>query len=313
MRIRHAIATAVAVLALPAPAVARQIAEPARSTTLAARGAVLAYSDWDEAIGAYRLRVAVGERAPADVAVAPRSVPFDVRVGRVGGRAVLVYSRCAQEPPALGDMVEPEPYWWSARDCTLYTAGLDGHEHAIRGAGPGVLPAVSGATLAFVRFAGRTRATVIVRRFDRPGPPARRISVGRRTPVELDLLGHRLAVTSRVQGSYEVEDSVLSIIDTRTGRGRSIHRLHGGGLSAHYIVGTSLLPRGAVAWAEICGGDPSGCPGNERIDHWTPIAGLRESQSPGIQAFAETPFATWRLEGCSANVDDPSPCVLSRS
>ena len=51
----------------------------------------------------------------------------------------------------------------------------------------------------------------------------------------------------------------------------------------------------------------------ERIDHWTPRTGLREAQSPGIQAFAETPYATWRLEGCSANEDDPSPCVLSRS
>src|SRR5436309_14276197 len=85
-----------------APAAAVEIDQPVRSTTIAARGSIVAYSAWDGAVGEYRLRVAAHGASPVDVPVAPRSVPFDVHVGNAtepdgSRRVVLVYSRCTRE------------------------------------------------------------------------------------------------------------------------------------------------------------------------------------------------------------------------
>jgi hypothetical protein len=306
---------AVLLVAGPVSAAQRDVDEPQRSTTLAARGSVIAYSSWDQAIGAYRLRVAVGDKPPRDVPVAPRSVPFDVHVGRArGGRLVLVYSRCLHEPSPL-PAVAPEQVWEAARGCSLRVAGLDGGERAIRGAGSGVLPGVSGATLTFVRFAAGRRPRVVVRGFDRAGPPIRVLRPGNGIPVDLDLLGRRLAITRRFQGHHEVQDSALEIVDLRSARRRLVRHLNGGGQTGHFITGASLLPHGGVAWAEICGGDPGGCPHTERLARWTPRAGLHSVEfDEGVEAFAATPYARWVLQGCfpGSYVDDDAPCFLTR-
>jgi hypothetical protein len=202
MAVRALAVVIVLFVAGAASAARRDVDEPQRSTTLAARGSVITYSSWDHTIGAYRLRVAVGDKPPRDVPVAPRSVPFDVHVGRArGGRLVLVYSRCLHEPSPL-PAVAPEQVWEAARGCSLRVAGLDGGERAIRGAGSGVLPGVSGATLTFVRFAAGRRPRVVVRGFDRAGPPIRLLRPGNGIPVDLDLLGRRLAITRRFQGHH---------------------------------------------------------------------------------------------------------------
>jgi hypothetical protein len=300
-----------------AVAAEREIGEPLRATTIAARGSVLAYSAWDEGIGAYRLRVAAGDQLPTDVPVAPRAVPFDVHVGRAREpdgtrRVVLVYSRCAREPSFGG--IAPEQAWSAAAGCQLRVAGLDGDERAIHGAGAGVLPGVSGATLTFLRFRPGRRPRIIVRAFDRPGRPKRALRVGAGIPSDLDLLGNRLAITRRYQGHHEGEDSALEIVDLRSGRRRLIRHRDGGGETAHFITGASLLPDGAVAWAEICGGDPGGCPHTERLARWSARTGLRSAEfDEGVETFAATPFARWVLEGCEPyTYPDSGPCVLTR-
>jgi hypothetical protein len=319
MGVRALVLSAVALLvAGPVWAEAREIDEPPRPTTIAARGDVLAYSRWDEGIGAYRLRVAVGDQAPVDVPVAPRSVPFDVHVGQArepGGtsRVVLVYSRCAKEPRGFPTLA-PEQGCRLARGCSLRVAGLNGGERPIRGAGPGVMPGVSGTVLTFARFAPGRRPRLIVRPFDRPGRPTRVLHVGAGIPVDLDLLGRRLAITRRYQGRRdEVQDSAIDVVDVRTARRRLIHVRRGGGQTGHFIVGASLLPHGAVAWAEICGGDPGGCPNTELQLRWTPRGDLHSFELPGVEAFAATPFATWALQGCDpATYVELGPCLLSR-
>jgi len=316
---QRALLLAIALLAaVPAMAAERELDQPPRPSTIAARGDVLAYSRWDDTIGAFRLRVAVGDRAPVDVPVPPRSVPFDVHVGRAtepdgSRRTVLVYSRCTREPP-LYPSLAPEQLWSAARGCSLRVAGLDGGERAIRGAGEGVIPGVSGTTLTFVRFRRGHRPVVVVRRFDHSGPPARVLRVGRGMPVDIDVLGDRLAITRRYQGHGEVQDSALDMINLRTGARRTIRHRNGGGQTAHFIVGASRLPHGGVAWAEICGGDPEGCvQGTELISRWSPHRGIHSSAGPGVEAFAAAPFATWTLGGCDpATYAEVGPCVLTR-
>jgi hypothetical protein len=226
---------------------------------------------------------------------------------------VLVYSRCRREPP-LYPSIAPEQLWSFARGCSLRVASLDGGERAIRGAGQGVIPGVSGTTLTFVRFTHGKHPRIVVRRFDRRGPQLRVIRPGRGTPVDMDLLGNSLAVTRRYQGHGEVEDSALDLIDIRSGRRRLIDHLNGGGQTGHFIVGASRLPHRGVAWAEICGGDPEGCvAGTELVSRWTPRGGLHSHELPGVEAFAATPFASWALQGCDpATYPDSGPCVLDR-
>jgi hypothetical protein len=316
---RAALSLAVALLAaVPATAAERELDQPPRSTTIAARGDVLAYSRWDDAIGAYRLRVAVGDHAPVDVPVAPRTVPFDVHVGHAtepdgARRVVLVYSRCVTEPPTSTELA-PEQLWTLARGCSLRITGLAGGERPIRDAGEGVIPGVSGTTLTFLRLRPGKRPLIVVRRFDRPGTPRRIMRSGRGTPVDMDLLGNRLAVIRRYQGHNEVEDSALDLVDVRSGSRRLIHHRKGGGQTGHFIVGASRLPHGGVAWAEICGGDPEGCvSGTELVSRWTPRGGLHSHELLGVEAFAATPFASWALQGCDpATYPDSGPCVLNR-
>ena len=317
-RMRRALLVAIAlVVAVPAAAAERELDQPPRPATIAARGDVLAYSRWDGAIGAYRLRVAIGDDAPVDVPVTPRSVPFDVHVGHAtepsgSRRTVLVYSRCSREPTTTRAF--PEQFWFLARGCRPYVTSLDGGERPIVGAGSGVLPGVSGRTLTLVRFVKGRRAVVIVRAFDRRARPQRVLRAGRGWPVDADLLNHRLALTRRHQGNSEVDSSALELIDTRTGHRLLIHTLRGGGQTAHGIVGASRLPHGGVAWAEICGGDPEGCvAGTELVASWTPRGGLHTRELPGVEAFARTPFASWALQGCDTlTYPEGPPCVLNR-
>ena len=170
MRTLASFAVFASVLALAAPAAASEtvIDTPARGSVLAARGRTLAYSAYDVASKSYRLRIKVGMSAPRDLGVPPRSVPFDVSVARGsiprGGHSdVLLYSRCRQEPSGL---VGGLPYlrWTTARDCSLWVAGLGGRERRIVGPpSDAVLPSLSGATLAFARVPRSGRSSIVVR------------------------------------------------------------------------------------------------------------------------------------------------------
>ena len=131
--------------------------EPAAPKLSAAAG-VLAWSNFDQATGAWFLAIRRGtlvQRLP----VAPRAVPFDVDLGHdARGHLIAVYSRCDREPgfPPTG------------RGCDLYRYDLDaGLERRLAGASTDVaseyLPSLDGGRVAFARVYER-RAGVAVRR-----------------------------------------------------------------------------------------------------------------------------------------------------
>jgi hypothetical protein len=236
--------------AVPATAAERGLHQPPRATTIAARGDVLAYSRWDAATGAFRLRVAVGDHVPVDVPVAPRSAPFDVHVGRATEpdgtrRTVLVYSRCAKEPPT-STALAPEQLW---RGCSLRVAGLAGGE--LRSAAPARVssPALSGKKLKFRALHPRKAPAHRRAPFDRAGPPRRNIRPGRGTPVDMDLRGDRLAVIRRYQGTTRSRTALLIWSTFGPGRG-------GGSTTARAAgkPGTSSSAPAACPTGAWCGG-----------------------------------------------------------
>jgi hypothetical protein len=294
---------------------------PRGDAPIAAHLRTVAYSSYDATAGVYRLRVKTGDAAPHDVPVPPRSVPFDVSVGRAyvpvkGHENVLVYSRCAQEPrPAAG--IAPGPDWRTARSCALYEAPFYGPERRIVGAGEGVLPSVSGGTLAFARFGGARGPRVIVRRLNRAAPPSRvlggpSVRGGGQGPAGIAVFGSRVAVTWRAYAGSEGQDSWLFVADMRANRTTVVRRLAGGGMSGHAIVGATWLNEG-LQWGEICAGDPGGCRGRVRYGRWAPGRPPMLTVAPlGMTAYATGATTTWTLRGCPppfASTKD-EPCDL---
>ena len=92
----------------------------------------------------YRLAVLRGRRWTT-VAVAPRSIPFDVDVGPGPSGAAVTYSRCSLEPPERfgpsGLSILPD--YTRARGCGMYRYDVrDGVERPLAGSRRGVLPTV---------------------------------------------------------------------------------------------------------------------------------------------------------------------------
>jgi len=98
------------------------------------------------------------------LAAAPRNMPFDADAGpAANGGPVVVYSRCAQDPPAsaselAGSQYVREPDWASARGCRIYELALPSGSprlvtgiHA-RGASDST-PAIWRGAIAFARVA----------------------------------------------------------------------------------------------------------------------------------------------------------------
>jgi hypothetical protein len=309
----------VALLAAAARADDKTVDTLSRPTTLSAYNRWLAYSAWDATAGVYRLRVIRGDLAPQDVPVPPRSVPFDVSVGRAvepdgSHQDVLVYSRCRVEAPVTRTAYgEFEPRWWKGQGCTVRVATPTGGERVIRGAGPGVLPSVSGTHLAFIRVV-HARPRIVIRRFDRTrasdatfaGPATGAHDQG---PVSVDVRGPRAAVVWRTtfgDGSF----SRVLVADARAHRLQPVGRANGGGLTGHSIIGASWLGNGDLAWGETCWGDPSGCP--HRHNYVLRSLPDTEGVTPApaeMMAFATSDRRAWTLEGCL--LPEPQPqCAL---
>jgi hypothetical protein len=171
-----------------------------RPTPLAWHRRWVAYSAYDGS--RYRLTLRSADGATVRPAVAPRSVPFDVDLGRgPDGALAAVYSRCRVEP-RLDAAGLPLPA--TGRDCGLYrfdTAA--GRETRVRGAGRNAfLPAIDGASIAFARHDPGGTGVYVVRdgRATRlAGPRA-----GRPGPRTLDLRGRRVAVVWDHRGRSRV-------------------------------------------------------------------------------------------------------------
>jgi hypothetical protein len=95
--------------------------------------------------------------------VGTRAVPFDAAAGTdARGRTVVVYSRCAKDPPAVApEGIDPYPEWWRARGCRIYELRLGAAAPApvaglARSGASDTTPSISHGMLAFARLqAGR--------------------------------------------------------------------------------------------------------------------------------------------------------------
>src|SRR3954452_7092976 len=105
MRSLAALACCATVAAPAVPAVPHAeftIAETARPTPVSAYAGRLVWSQYDAALGAFRLMETHASPSGSQTTalpVPPRAVPFDADVGPdADGAATVVYSRCATEP-----------------------------------------------------------------------------------------------------------------------------------------------------------------------------------------------------------------------
>ena len=173
---------------------------------ISAAGGAAAWSTYDPAAGVWFLvtrQAGVVERA----ATAPRSVPFDVDLGRdASGRLVASYSRCDRDP----DIAAP-----LGRGCDLYAYDLASRdERLLRGPSSDgaseYMPSMAAGRIAFGRVHERrrgpagVRTSVYVRSLGRG--PARRLPGGtlndddRTGLTGLDLGARRLALAWRTAG-----------------------------------------------------------------------------------------------------------------
>jgi hypothetical protein len=206
IRLAAPLALAAATLSSPAAHADTILTSEPSPPKLTAAGGAAAWSTYDEAAGAWFLvtrQAGVFERA----AVAPRSVPFDVDLGRdASGRLVASYSRCDRDP----DIAAP-----LGRGCDLYAYDLaDRDERFLRGpssdAASEYMPSMAAGRIAFGRVHERrqgpagVRTSLYVRSLGRG--PARRLPGGtlndddRTGLTGLDLGRRRLALAWRTAG-----------------------------------------------------------------------------------------------------------------
>ncbi|MGH2978478.1 MAG: hypothetical protein ACRDLQ_02415 [Solirubrobacterales bacterium] len=156
----HRYVTAVAALALsaaPAQAAAPEaVLEPVGAkTAVSAHDGHVVWNELDVPTGRWYLRHRFGG-ASARLPIAPRSAQFDVDVGPDRrGRAVAVYSRCAQEP-AVAAGLALSPDWMTAGGCDIYQVDLaTGKERRLRRVssrrGSETTPSIWKRTIAFAR------------------------------------------------------------------------------------------------------------------------------------------------------------------
>jgi len=114
-----------AVLAPPAQAADIVLAPAANTSAITAYGGHVVLSRLDPATNRWAL-VRWHDGVVDALPVTQRSVPFDADAGSdATGNPVVVYSRCATEPPAVSGLA-PSPEWQLARGCDVYAYPLTG-------------------------------------------------------------------------------------------------------------------------------------------------------------------------------------------
>jgi len=289
---RRALAAMVAILpaALPAAAPADDVvAQVTRATPVNAFGGRLAWSEYDAALGRFRLTT----RSAGIVAAVPvrtRAVPFDVDLGPDGaGGVVAVYSRCRREPgrQRLGNALVAHPGWSTGRGCRLWRFDFStGRESRIEGTAARdaseFAPAIWKDRVAFARryprrpalagdrpllFVKRLSADARARRLP-GGPHSRyRVCIGGNChrerfvaepgPTAMDLRGWNLAVAWDSGSEVGPTSSLLlETIGRRVAR-RRLQRVESGSLQGSELV-TPALDGSALYWGSITFGDSTG-------------------------------------------------------
>jgi hypothetical protein len=276
------------------------------------------WSEYDPAASAYYLTQRFNG-ITARLSVAPRSVPFDVDVGRkLGNQTVATYSRCRREPrrrdPRTGTALAQMPQWSTGRGCDVYMLNLlTNVETRVRGASSDraseFLPVVWGSRIAFARVYDRRRgragerAYLYFRSLRRDGV-SRRVPAGARGrerfcsgkpigcrrlvepgPTTLDLIG-RFLMFGWDSTAADGPTSALHLDKLRAGRivRRRIARAASGEVQAGALLGPQLDPRGRMVWIRSLFGDST----RSQVERYYVPNGNRDSAP--LQPVANQPL-----------------------
>jgi hypothetical protein len=155
-----------AALVAPAQASDTVLSPAPNASGVTAYAGQVVLSQLDPATGKWAL-VRLQNGALSPLPVAERSVPFDADAGPdAAGNPVVVYSRCAQEPPVTAGLA-PTLDWETATGCDLYELPLTGTpvEHKLTAASAAgeseTTPSMWRGNLAFVRHASNSAIPTI--------------------------------------------------------------------------------------------------------------------------------------------------------
>jgi hypothetical protein len=296
-----------------------------RPTAIAAYNGRLLWSVRERASGRWSLVTRAGG-VIEPVPVAPRGVPFDADLGPgPDGRAVAVYSRCAQDPPAGSGF--GGPLYHRGRGCDVYLYDFAaGAERRLAGASAPrateFWPTIWRGTIAFGRAYDNKRNYPYlysrplegdVRSTRQPGGArkacVRNRNTGRRVcsndalsrPQALDLYGRRLAFAWTFLGFAEGLDSEIRL-NTIGGGHTRVARQGGGGLT-QVALGWPAFDSGRLYWVQTCFGDPGGCPGRYGLGRLRISTGERDRAA----SIARSTLAHDRDAGVSYVLDDMQP------
>jgi hypothetical protein len=271
------------------------------------------------------------------IPVAPRSVPFDVDVGRdFGNEAVAAYSRCRKEPagrdPRTGNALAQMPQWSSGRGCDVYMLNLRTNvEIRVGGASSSraseFLPAVWRSRIVFARVYERRRGIAGKRAYlyyhslERGGI-SRRLPAGARGrertcsakprrcgilvepgPTTLDLTGRVLTFGwDSIEDGGPTSSVYLDRIRSRGIARRLIARGASGEIQARELVGPQIDTKGRITWIESLFGDST-----RSASHRYTISNGNRSSAP-LQPVAGDPLVRTII---GSAVDQTNPIYLS--
>jgi hypothetical protein len=332
-----ALAGVLAVLGSPPTATADEtLARTAHPGPVSTFDGRVLWSEYDATAKAYFLTQRFGA-ATARLPVRPRSVPFDVDVGRkLGNATVAAYSRCRREPrgrdPRTGNALSQMPQWSTGRGCDLYMLNLRTNvETRIRGASSRgaseFLPTVWQSRVVFARvyehrrgIAG-DRAYLYFRWLTRnrasrrlvAGPRGReRFCSGRPQrcrrlvepgPTTLDLTGRFLGFgwDSTEQGGPSSAVYLEKLRAARIAR-RLIARGFSGEIQAEELLGPQIDTKGRMVWIRSLFGDST----RSQVERYTVTNGRRD-----VAPLQPVAGETYVRSIIGSAVDGSTPLYLS--
>jgi hypothetical protein len=167
-------------------------------------------------------------------------------------------------------------------------------------------PVIWGSRIAWIEGRDRVYSAVL-------GHKAKRVPTPRGTISEIDLFGGRLAIALNSGGTLGDEQVWLQEVD---GSRRTLVRKVSSGEADRSFVGLSF-DGGALYFAQVCSGDPSGCPGHG-IAYRYASGKLRTASVPldlggFAQAAGSSYWVTQHYGDCLDDEGADAPCVIDKA
>jgi hypothetical protein len=167
-------------------------------------------------------------------------------------------------------------------------------------------PVIWGDRIAWIEGRDRVYSAVL-------GQKAKRVPTPRGTISEIDLLGGRLALSLNSGSSLGDAQVWLQRLD---GSRRRLVRKVSSGEADRSFVGLSF-DGGALYFAQVCSGDPSGCPGHGIAYRYASGKPATASVPLDLGGFAQAAGASyWVTQNYGSCVDakgEDAPCVIDRA